>query len=111
MKSMNRYRLSPQRHHRWNDPVGYTRRRIASIPVVAGVLFGLATAGLIEAAGVDIMLAFVVGIGGALGVAAVASLVAASPSRKRSSLPRWARPIQLGPDPDQVLGRHTGART
>lgn len=59
----------------------------------------------------DIMLAFAVGIGGALVVAAVASLVAASPGSKLSSGSHWASPIQLGPDPDQVIGRHTGART
>ena len=109
---MNSYRISSHpSHNRWSDPVGYARRRVSSIPVVAGLLGGLALAGLLESAGVSITLAIVAGAGVALAVGLVAVLAATSTGASRGPDLGWAEPIQLGPDHDQVIGRATGART
>ena len=99
------------RAHR--DPASYVARRATSLIVVPAALAGILAAAAAEAAHLPHAVAAAVGVGTFVASAMVGSGVASGrPTRSdtaqagRSS--RWA--TQLGPGPERMIGRLTGAR-
>lgn len=119
---MNSFRLPARRPARGPiDPIGYVTRRLASLLVVVGAIGGIFVASLLDGAGLPIPFALAIGLVLFVGAATLASSVAArdtttvSPveaaSVEAARWPRgWGESSQLGPDPEQVVGRRTGAR-
>ena len=113
--------------------MGYAARRLSSLLVVAGASLGVGSAVLAEAAGAPGEVALGVGLVAFLAGTTIGDTLAwrfrrpsasisepnAETSRRikthEPSSPRrvrdWASSTQLGPDPEQVIGRKTGART
>jgi len=105
------------------DPTRYARRRLSSLVIVVGAAAGAVVVGLLADHGAPVPLALIVGIGLFLAVVAFATNAAwrvrfdtrESPTRRArdhrsSSLRDLAAAYQLGPDPEQVIGRQTGTR-
>lgn len=114
---MNSYRLPARRPARAAiDPIGYTTRRLSSLLVVAAAIGGSVVASLLAGAGVPIPFALAIGLALFVGAAMFATSVAARDTTSASSdvpegwLRGWGQSSQLGPDPEQVIGRKTGAR-
>lgn len=126
---MTEQRLSSRRRRPSADPSSYAIRRLSSILVVGSAIVAAVSAGLLQSAGAPIPIAIAVGTGLFVAAATFATSVAAGGSKvwsddaRRASKARgasdlvgaWLRDLgqgsQLGPDPEQVVGRHTGART
>ena len=115
---MNSYRLPARRPTRAPlDPIGYTTRRLSSLWVVAAAIGGFVVASLLDGARLPIPFTFAIGLVLFVGVATFATSVAARDATTASSdapagwFRGWGQSSQLGPDPEQVISRHTGART
>ena len=110
---MNTYRSPVRRGVRLPaDPTHYTRRRISSLLVLAGAVFGAVMATLLEASGAPATTAILVGVAVLLTATVVATNI---PARRQGRglierLRDEAAASQLGPPPEMVIGRHTGAR-
>lgn len=114
---MNSYRLPARRPARTSiDPIGYAIRRLSSLLVVAAAFGGVAVASLLGGAGMPIPFALAIGLVLFVGAAAFATSAAARDISTPSSVSAegwvggWGRSSQLGPDPEAVIGRATGAR-
>jgi hypothetical protein len=114
---MNSYRLPARRPARAPiDPLGYATRRLASLLVVAAAFGGIVVASLLDGAGVPEPFALAIGLVLFVGAATLATSVAARDNTAASSdapdgwLRGWGQSSQLGPDPEAVIGRKTGAR-
>jgi hypothetical protein len=125
-------RVAPTQSRRV-DPMAYATRRLSSLLVVAAATLGIVSAVLAEAAGASDEVALGVGLVMFLTGAAVGDTLASRVRRPSASIsepngdsnrrikthepssprrPRdWASSMHLGPDPEQVIGRKTGART
>jgi hypothetical protein len=126
---MNSYRpiLRPRGLHP-HSPIRYTTKRLSSLLVAIGAIVAIVMVSRLEAAGASSPLVLAVGlvlfiVAAAVAASAIANGVATMwtyPARRTqddrssglpgSSLRDWARGSQLGPDPEQVVSRHTGAR-
>jgi hypothetical protein len=75
---MNSYSLPPRRRGRLPaDPIGYAIRRLSSLLAVAGAIVGIAVVGLLEGAGVPILVAVAIGLVLFVAAATFATSVAA----------------------------------
>jgi hypothetical protein len=100
------------------DPMDYVARRITAAAAVGGALLGLIAASALENSGASSDLTIGIGllVFGVVAILASATLsrtraVATAIARNDRALEGWAAASQLGPDPEQVIGRRTGART
>lgn len=114
---MSSYRLPGRRPARAPiDPVGYTTRRLSSWLIVAAAIGGLVVASLLDGAAVRTPFAIAIGLVLFVAAASLATRVAARDTGAASSaaaenwLGGWGHSSQLGPDPELVVGRKTGAR-
>jgi hypothetical protein len=125
---MNSYRLpSHQFNSLPSSPLVYAGRRLASTLAAVSAIGGIVAVSLLDGAGVPTAIA--VALGAALFVAAAmlgtnlvrdASVRAAEARRDATnhrvadvdweSLDAWGSRSQLGPDPELVIARETGAR-
>ena len=94
-------------------PADYVKRRLSSFMTVGAAFVGILSAAAAEAAGLPRESALAVGLGTFLALSVVMSDLAIRRARgvtqRRSD--RGSMSMQLGPDPEQVIGRITGART
>ena len=116
-RHMNSYRLPARRPARApTDPIGYTTRRLSSLLVVAAAIGSFVVASLLDGAGAPIPFTVAIGLVLFVGAATLATSVAARDTTTASSdvpegwLRGWGQSSQLGPDPEAVIGRKTGAR-
>jgi hypothetical protein len=100
------------------DPMDYVARRITAAVAVGGALLGLLAASALENSGASSELTIGIGllVFGIVAIVASATLsrnraYATAIARNDRALEGWAASSQLGPDPEQVIGRRTGART
>jgi hypothetical protein len=126
---MDSYRLPNRRRGLTpTNPTRYTIRRLSSLLVAAGAILAILAIALLEAAGASSPVALASGMVLFIGAAALATSVAANGISAWSSdstdgarddrpldgtgsrLAGWGEASQLGPDPEQVIGRETGAR-
>jgi hypothetical protein len=96
----------------------YVARRITAAAAVGGALLGLLAASALESSGAPSGLTIGIGllIFGIVAILASTTLsrtraVATVIARNDGALGGWVASSHLGPDPEQVIGRHTGART
>lgn len=100
------------------DPIDYVARRITAAVAVGGALLGLLVASALENSEASSELTIGIGllVFGIVAIVASATLsrnraYATAIARNDRALEGWAASSQLGPDPEQVIGRRTGART
>jgi hypothetical protein len=100
------------------DPMDHVARRVIAAVAVGGALLGLLAASALENSGASSGLAIGIGllVFGIVAFFASTTLsrtraVATAMARNDRALEGWAASSQLGPDPEQVIGRRTGART
>jgi hypothetical protein len=97
----------------------YAGRRLSSLLVLAGASTGIIGAVLAEAAGASPEVSLGLGsvlflTGTAVGHTLGSQIRRHTASTGESEVPDargWGSSMQLGPDPEQVVGRMTGART
>ena len=96
-----------------SQPTAYARRRLGTLTVVGPALLGILTAAAAEAVGLPHEAALAGGVGAFLGLAVAGGAAAARVPASGEPAPDdgWESSAQLGPDPGQVIGRGTGART
>ncbi|HET7718136.1 MAG TPA: hypothetical protein VFK86_21120 [Bauldia sp.] len=98
------------------DPSGYVARRLSSLLLVPAAVVGGVAATVLDGAGVPVPFSLAIGLVLFVAVATLLTSVAARGTSVPSSetdgdwLRVWSQKSQLGPDPEQVIGRHTGAR-
>jgi hypothetical protein len=121
---MNTYRIPTQPSGYGANPQRYARRRLASIFILSGTVAAAIVASLLESAGLpagDAVVAgaalFLISVGVATSLEvrdeSSKSDEAEDVSQGRSPRGRfrdWTVMAELGHDPEQVIGRHTGAR-
>lgn len=100
--------------------MGYVTRRVSSLLAVAGAILGIAVVSLLDGVGMPILATVAIGLVLFLAAAAWATSLpgdvrlASAPTRDNTntghSLREWGQASQLGPDPEQGIGRKTGAR-
>ena len=98
-------------------PMAYAGRRLSSLLVVAGASMGIIGAVLAEAAGASAEVGLGLGVVLFLIGTAVGDTLGSRIRRHKASSGEdvrhardWGSSMQLGPDPEQVVGRWTGAR-
>ena len=98
------------------NPSGYVARRLSSLLLVPAAVVGGLAANVLDGAGVPVAFSLAIGLVLFVAVATLLTSVAARDTSVPSSetdgdwLRVWSQKSQLGPDPEQVIGRHTGAR-
>lgn len=99
-----------------NDPRSYVAMRLSSLLLVPAAIVGGVTATVLDGAEAPVAVSLVIGLALFVAVATLLTSVAARDTTVRSPesdgdwLSVWSSKSQLGPDPEQVIGRHTGAR-
>jgi hypothetical protein len=121
-RAMNNQNPSTRVRLRVVDPTEYLIQRMVVLAAV-GALLALVAVSTLEGTGAQVEATWI----GLLIFGMVAVIASASrrrtqaaavgieqadrPSTETGSFVGWALASQLGPDPEQVIGRHTGART
>ena len=97
-------------------PSGYVTRRFSSLLLVPAAVVGGVAANVLDGAGAPVPFSLAIGLVLFVAVATLLTSVAArdtsvpSPESDGDWLRVWSQKSQLGADPEQVVGRHTGAR-
>lgn len=94
-------------------PVDYVYRRLSSLLIVGAAIIGILSTVAAEGAGLPAEWAVAVGFGAFLVLSVLMSEFAA---RRAIGVAQWrsdrgSTSMQLGSDPEQLIGRITGART